>query len=210
MSAILVLDNYDSFTYNLVALLQRLSGDPVLVRRNDCITVDEASQFARIVLSPGPGLPCEAGVMPQLVEALAPTHHLLGVCLGHQCIAEVFGGQLKNLASPVHGETSQARVRVTGTPFFADIPSQFSVGRYHSWVVDRLSLTPELVLLAEDEEGEVMALQHRSYSTIGVQFHPESFLTAYGEQMISNWLRFTNKSDVTVSKHDAGTIHVSI
>lgn len=187
MRKLLVLDNYDSFTYNLVQLLTEI-GAAVTVVRNDKITVEEAAAFEMIVLSPGPGVPSEAGVMPRLVERLGPTHPILGVCLGHQCIGEVFGAKLENLRTPVHGKSSSIRVLDPSSTLFSGLPAEIEVGRYHSWIVSRDGFPDSLRITAEDEHGNIMALRHADYRVQGVQFHPESIMTDSGPQMLRSWL----------------------
>lgn len=182
---LLLLDNFDSFTWNLHHLLEPLGH--VEVRRNDAITVEEASTFDRIVLSPGPGLPAEAGIMPEVVRRLMPTHPLLGVCLGLQAIVEACGGSLINLNNVRHGVAVPCLVQ-SGNPLFAGMPDQFEVGLYHSWAADPATLPPDLETIACSAEGTIMALQHRSWPTWAVQFHPESVLTPHGPQLIRNWI----------------------
>jgi len=186
MQKILVIDNYDSFTYNLVYILKQ-NGCEVEVFRNDKISVAHAAKWNKILLSPGPGIPSEAGVMPELIQTLAPTHSILGVCLGHQAIGECFGAKLTNLSSVFHGVSTQISIK-SESPLFQRLPNQFQVGRYHSWVVDEQQFPKDLSMTAEDENGLVMALQHRSFQVYGVQFHPESVLTQNGEQIVKNWI----------------------
>lgn len=183
---ILLLDNYDSFTYN-VAHLIRECGYEVEVIRNDKISVDEAQKYDKIVLSPGPGIPEEAGIMPALIKRYAAEKPILGVCLGHQAIGEAFGGRLQNLPRVVHGVATTARM-IAPDPIFQGLPEEFSIGRYHSWVVDTEGFPAELEITATDAEGQIMALRHRTYNVRGVQFHPESILTEHGAQMMQNWL----------------------
>jgi anthranilate synthase component 2 len=185
---ILVLDNYDSFTYNLVHLLQGL-GCEVEVVRNDKVDIETAVSFDGIVLSPGPGIPAEAGRMPELVAKLAPVKPILGVCLGHQCIGETFGAKLLNMPEVIHGKATKVQVCAPLDPLFYGLPYEFAVGRYHSWIVDRDSLPTCLRITALDEDGRVMALCHEEYNIRGVQFHPESVLTPNGAQIITNWLK---------------------
>lgn len=188
---ILLLDNYDSFTYNLVSALRELGrGADLTVVRNDRLDVAAAVRaFDAIVLSPGPGVPAEAGVMPALIRAAAPTIKLLGVCLGHQGIAEAFGGTLYNMPVVRHGVATEARVTVPDERLFRGLPLAFDVGRYHSWSVTVSDLPAELEVTATDAEGQIMALRHRYLPDVrGVQFHPESVLTPLGSQMLANWL----------------------
>jgi anthranilate synthase component 2 len=185
---ILVLDNYDSFTYNLVYLLRKLGlGEALDVRRNDAFLLEEVERYDKILLSPGPGIPSEAGLMPELLQRYAPTKSILGICLGHQALAEAFGGTLLNLAEVQHGVAST--VTVHPDRLFEGISSSFRVGRYHSWVVDEQSLPQELEVIARTEDQQIMALRHRHFDLRGLQFHPESILTEYGSQLIQNWIQ---------------------
>ncbi|WP_188814400.1 anthranilate synthase component II [Hymenobacter cavernae] len=186
---ILVLDNYDSFTYNLVQLLRELGyGDSTDVVRNDKIDLDKVDEYDAILLSPGPGVPSEAGLMPEVIRRYAPTKRMLGVCLGHQGIAESFGGQLYNLPAVLHGIATDADIITGEDRLFHGLPTQFKVGRYHSWVVTPDTMPEELEITARDANGQVLALRHRKYDVRGVQFHPESILTEHGHQMLKNWL----------------------
>ncbi len=183
---VLVLDNYDSFTYNLVHYIESI-GPEVDVFRNDKITVEEAAKYKQIVLSPGPGVPKDAGIMPELIQKLAPTHKILGVCLGHQAIGEAFGGTISNLDKVYHGLATPCSV-VIPDAIFNGLPQKLNVGRYHSWVVDQ-PLPKDLELTAIDmESNQIMAMRHVRYNVRGVQFHPESVLTEYGLKMVQNWL----------------------
>lgn len=184
---ILVIDNYDSFTYNLVHLLHELNQDAE-VWRNDKFALEDVAGFDKIVLSPGPGIPSEAGLLLKVIEEYAATKSILGVCLGQQAIAEVFGGELYNLAKPVHGTATNIVVKDPNEVVFKGLPNNFKVGRYHSWAVKSENLPAELVITAEDEKGVMMALRHRDFDVRGVQFHPESILTEFGKEMIKNWL----------------------
>lgn len=185
---LLVLDNYDSFTFNLVHLLREIGGREIQVFRNDKIELSAVAGFDEVVLSPGPGIPLEAGIMPELVKTYAQEKKILGICLGHQCIGEVFGGTLFNLERPVHGMATDCVVLDVADPLFAGLPNHFEVGRYHSWVVARESFPECLSVTAEDAAGQVMALRHKQYPVAGLQFHPESILTPLGKQIIENWL----------------------
>lgn len=183
---VLMIDNYDSFTYNLVHYLEAL-GAEVVVHRNDKITVEEAMAFDQIILSPGPGLPKDAGIMQDLIRAAAPTHKILGVCLGHQAIGEVFEGELYNLADVFHGVATPCELKAQDE-LFAGLPSTFNIGRYHSWSV-KAPLPAVLEITAADTaSGDIMALKHKTYNVRGVQFHPESILTEHGKEIIKNWL----------------------
>lgn len=183
---LLVLDNYDSFTYNLVHLLREIGID-LDVFRNDKISLEAVENYDKILLSPGPSLPKEAGIMPQLIERYAPYKNILGVCLGHQAIGEGFGASLFNLPEVQHGVATHIHCQTED--LFSNLPPKFKVGRYHSWVIDKNSIksTP-LQITAEDEQGFVMAVKHQSYQVRGVQFHPESILTEYGREILQNWL----------------------
>ncbi len=184
---LLIFDNYDSFTYNIAHAVRQLGVEPDVVR-NDKITLDEVGNYDKIIISPGPGIPSEAGILPQLLERYGSEKPILGVCLGHQAIGECFGAKLRNLSTVYHGV--QSTVHLTADDYiFAGIPSEFEVGRYHSWVVDRDSLPSELEVTAVSPDGEIMAMRHRSLDVRGVQFHPESVLTPYGLEIIDNWLR---------------------
>ena len=184
---ILLFDNYDSFTYNLLHILKELGAD-VEVFRNDKITLDEMDRFDKIVLSPGPGIPEEAGILLPLIRRYAPTKSILGVCLGEQAIGEAFGAKLINLTEVHHGVCSDVRV-VANDPLFNGLDRTLRVGRYHSWVVSKEDLPDCLEITAEDtEEGQIMGLRHKTYNVRGIQFHPESVLTPRGKEIIKNWL----------------------
>lgn len=187
---VLVLDNYDSFTYNLVHALKKLGVTDVEVHRNDQISLEEVNRFDKIVLSPGPGVPSESGILLDLIRTYAPTKCILGVCLGQQAIAEAFGGKLINLSEVYHGVSSVVKV-IQPDVLFEGLPAELEVGRYHSWVVDADTLPAELTVTAVDEGGMIMALAHKIYDVRGVQFHPESVLTPLGEQMLKKWLALT-------------------
>ena len=184
-----MIDNYDSFTYNLVHMLEAFDGVSVVVKRNDQLALDDVVPFEKIVLSPGPGIPSEAGRMPEIVRAFAETKSILGVCLGHQCIGEVFGGVLLNIAAPIHGKATPIEVTDSAESLFGGLPKRFAVGRYHSWVVQREGLpTDSLQVTAVDDAGNIMALRHKQFDVRGVQFHPESILTEHGQTMLKNWV----------------------
>lgn len=185
---ILVFDNYDSFTYNLVQMIERILDTKVDVVKNDQITLADIDQYDKIVLSPGPGIPEEAGILLDLIRAYAPTKSILGVCLGQQAIAEAFGGSLINLTEIYHGVATPAEVVKDDTKIFRNLSNGIEVGRYHSWVVNREDLPGELEITAVDKDGMIMALQHKTYDVHGVQFHPESILTPEGEVIIRNFL----------------------
>lgn len=185
---ILVLDNYDSFTYNLVQYIERVLKTPVDVKRNDQITLKEIAVYDKILISPGPGIPEEAGISLDLVREYGATKSILGVCLGHQAIAEAYGGSIKNLSTVYHGVVGQMSQVVAEEYLFEGIPVDFDAGRYHSWVVEHETLPEELEITVENDEGFIMAIRHKKYDVRGVQFHPESVLTEYGGRMILNWL----------------------
>lgn len=185
---ILLLDNYDSFTYNLLHILRELGAD-VEVHRNDCITLDEVDRFDKILLSPGPGIPEEAGILLSLIRRYAPTKSILGVCLGEQAIGEAFGATLINLTEVHHGICSDIRV-VAAEPLFRGLENGFRAGRYHSWAVAQENFPDCLEITAVDaEEGQIMALRHRQFDVRGIQFHPESVLTPRGKEIIANWVK---------------------
>jgi len=185
---VLVLDNYDSFTYNLVHIIEKILGHKIDVFRNDEISLEEIEKYDKIILSPGPGIPDEAGILKDVIKKYAPTKSMFGVCLGEQAIAEVFGGELTNLTEVHHGVSSKMTV-LDDDVIFADVPEVFEGGRYHSWIVSKDKLPESLKVTCVDEEGEIMGLRHKEYDVAGVQFHPESVLTEAGEKMIENFLR---------------------
>jgi anthranilate synthase component 2 len=184
----LIIDNYDSFTFNLQHYLEAEMNDSVAVVRNDAISTDEVGTFDQIVLSPGPGLPEEAGITMEVIRKFAGSKRILGVCLGHQAIALAFGGKLENLKTVHHGVSSG--LLITKSDYlWTDIPNASPVGRYHSWVVSRNNLPDCLEIMATDENGEIMALRHSTFDIRGVQFHPESIMTTHGRTLIRNWVR---------------------
>lgn len=184
---ILVLDNYDSFTYNLVHLIEKCTDSEVAVFKNDAISLEKIEAYDRIVLSPGPGLPSESGIMPALLETYAGKKTIFGVCLGMQAIGEHFGAKLKNLKEVVHGQKTPVSL-VAADPLFGNCPDTFQVGRYHSWVIDPENLPACLTVTAVDAQQQIMAIRHNKLPLKGVQFHPESIMSEYGEQIILNWL----------------------
>lgn len=190
---ILVFDNYDSFTYNLVHLVEKITDVKVEVHRNDQIPLERVKAYDKIILSPGPGIPEEAGLLLPLIKEYAATKSILGVCLGHQAIGEAFGGTLVNLSTVYHGVATPVNVKKENSKvksyLFEGLPDEFEVGRYHSWVVSNDNFPEELEITAEDENGIIMALQHKTYDVQGVQFHPESVLTPRGEAILKNWLK---------------------
>lgn len=185
---IIIIDNYDSFTYNLYHLIRELGYKSIEVHRNDKIALEDIDQFDKILLSPGPGIPSEAGLLLPIIERYAPAKSMLGVCLGHQAIAESFGGTLINLTDVYHGVATP--INVVGQDYLFDgMPLSFEVGRYHSWAVRGTGFPPSLCITAVDEEGAIMALRHETYDVHGIQFHPESVLTPNGKEIIANWLK---------------------
>ena len=182
-----IIDNYDSFTYNLVHLIKEL-GLNVTVVRNNQFSLEDWNTYDRIVLSPGPGIPSEAGLLLDVIKHYAGIKPILGVCLGHQAIGEVFGAKLKNLSDVFHGVTTKT-TQIVDTPLFEGLPKHFQVGRYHSWVVEKEHFPNCLEIIAESKEGLIMALRHRTYNIYGIQFHPESVLTPDGKKIMANWLR---------------------
>lgn len=187
MKKILVIDNYDSFTYNLVHYLEDLDCQ-VTVKRNDQLFIDEVEEFEKILLSPGPGVPDEAGLLKPIIEKYASRKSILGVCLGQQAIGEVFGGALENLDEVYHGIATKVTVTVQDEPLFENLPSEFEVGRYHSWVVKNHDFPDCLEVTSTDENGQIMSLRHKSYDVRGVQYHPESVLTPHGKKILANWV----------------------
>ncbi len=188
--SILVFDNYDSFTYNLVHILRELGhGDHLQVYRNDKISLEQVGQFDKILLSPGPGIPDEAGILKEVIRAYGPSKSILGVCLGHQAIAEVYGAQLYNMKEVLHGVATMIQVQDRQEPLFSGLPEQLTVGRYHSWAVKPDSLTKDLKTIARVDPQEIMGIRHRDFDVVGLQFHPESILTQHGIQIIENWLK---------------------
>jgi anthranilate synthase component 2 len=185
---ILIIDNYDSFTYNLVHLVNEI-GMQCEVWRNDQFDINDVDAYDKIILSPGPGIPSEAGLLLEVIEKYAPAKSIFGVCLGQQAIAEVFGGKLYNLKQPMHGIATPIKVTDETEKLFLDLPQVFNVGRYHSWVVDEKAIPDVLTVTAIDEvDNSAMAIRHKEYDVRGVQFHPESILTEYGKEMMKNWL----------------------
>jgi anthranilate synthase component 2 len=196
---ILVFDNYDSFTYNLVHLVEKITHQKVDVYRNDELPMEKAKEYDKIILSPGPGIPSEAGMLLPLIKEYASSKSILGVCLGHQAIGEAFGGTLTNLSTVFHGVATPITLLDRASPLpaehprenelFQDLPSTINVGRYHSWVLDDQNFPAELEITARDANNYIMSLQHKTFDIQGVQFHPESVLTPDGEKIISNWLK---------------------
>ncbi|REJ82376.1 MAG: aminodeoxychorismate/anthranilate synthase component II [Bacteroidetes bacterium] len=185
---VLLLDNYDSFTFNLLHIIEQYVGIEVDVFRNDKIQLDDIYKYDSIIISPGPGLPHDAGILMPMLEKYKSVKKILGVCLGHQAIGLACGCRLKNLSRVLHGVSRKTVQTEEYDSLFRNIPKVFKSGHYHSWVIDRESLTPELKITALDEEGNIMAIRHVEYKMAGIQFHPESILTEYGKELIFNWL----------------------
>ncbi len=191
---LLVFDNYDSFTYNLVHLVEKILGTKVTVVRNDQIDLDAVNTFDKIILSPGPGIPSEAGLLLPLIKAYAAKKSILGVCLGHQAIGEAFGGKLVNLSTVYHGLATPIQLEPVSSKqqtndIFQGFENELIVGRYHSWVISDEGFPEELEITARDHNNYIMALRHKTYDVQGVQFHPESVLTPEGEKILRNWLK---------------------
>lgn len=184
---VLVIDNYDSFVYNLVHMVRDLGHQPV-VYRNDKIDLETVAQYDKILLSPGPGIPEEAGILLDLIKTYAASKSILGVCLGHQAIAEAFGAELLNLPTVLHGIASTNEVLDAEETLFDGLKERFSIGHYHSWVIKENTLPAELLVTGKDAEGNVMAIRHQTYDVKGLQFHPESILTDNGIRILANWL----------------------
>jgi anthranilate synthase component II len=189
---ILIFDNYDSFTYNLVHVVEKIIHDKVDVFRNDKISLEKIKDYDKIILSPGPGLPCESGLLLSLIKEYASSKSILGVCLGQQAIAENFGGKLENLKNVYHGVATKIKVNnertLSPNDVFKTLPNELEVGRYHSWIVSDENFPKDLEITAQDENGYIMGLRHKAFDVQGVQFHPESVLTPMGEKMMRNWL----------------------
>lgn len=185
---ILVLDNYDSFTYNIVHYIKELTNAQVDVFRNDKISLDDVAAYDKILLSPGPGVPSEAGIMPALIQRYAPTKSIFGVCLGHQALVEAFGGDIYNLDSVYHGVETEMAITDSEELLFKGVSNPFKAGRYHSWNAVKETLPTCLTITCEDNTGLIMGIRHKTYDVRGVQFHPESVLTPEGKKMIANWI----------------------
>jgi len=188
MAKIIVLDNYDSFTYNLVHYIEKITGETPCVRRNDETDLNEINKYDTLILSPGPGLPDQAGILKECIRNFAGKKNIFGVCLGMQAIGEVFGARLKNLDRVYHGVNTKIKVLAPGDPLFTEIPESFIGGRYHSWVIEKNSLPLNLESICVDDCNEIMGIRHNTHNIYGVQFHPESVLTPLGEQFIINFL----------------------
>lgn len=185
---LLILDNYDSFTYNLLHLVEKVSDISVDVIRNDKIKLEDINNYDKIILSPGPGLPKDAGIMPELLKKYSTSKSIFGVCLGMQAISENFNSKLKNLETVVQGMATPIEI-IENDFIFDGCPKEFNVGRYHSWVVDSNGISPDLIVTAVDANRNIMALKHKTLDVRGVQFHPESILSEYGAEIIGNWLK---------------------
>jgi len=185
---ILIIDNYDSFTYNLVQYVKELTNAQVDVYRNDAISLADIDAYDSIIFSPGPGLPEQAGIMIDAIKKYAPHKKMLGVCLGHQAIGMAFGSRLQNLKKVYHGVQTPVQITQTNDPIFKNIPAETDVGRYHSWVINPETLSAELEVTAQSEDGQIMAIKHKKYPVWGLQFHPESIMTEEGKKMIQNFL----------------------
>ncbi|MBN2166423.1 MAG: aminodeoxychorismate/anthranilate synthase component II [Marinilabiliaceae bacterium] len=185
---VLVLDNYDSFTYNLVHYVEEITNQKVDVFRNDEISLDDVGKYDKIILSPGPGVPNEAGILKSVIKTYGASKCILGVCLGCQAIGEVYGGSIRNLNKVFHGVSTPILVVDRSEILFNKVPDTFLAGRYHSWVVNENDLPTDLIITSRDAEGQIMGIKHKSYDVRGVQFHPESILTEHGKQMIRNWI----------------------
>jgi len=184
---VLVIDNYDSFVYNLVHYLEELNAE-VTVKRNDQFQLNEVENYDKILLSPGPGIPDEAGLLKEVIIAYTGKKPILGICLGQQAIGEVFGGSISNLSEVFHGVATKITILVKDEPLFKGLPSEIDVGRYHSWVIEHDNFPDQLEITSIDERKQIMSLRHREFDIRGVQFHPESVLTPQGKQMIKNWI----------------------
>ena len=191
---IVVIDNYDSFTYNLVHAIKKISGLPVDVFRNDEIKLEDLEKYDKIVLSPGPGLPEESGLLLEIIKEYAPKKSMLGVCLGHQAIGEAFGGKLHNMSKVLHGIATPVELTETKSVLFEGLPNVLEVGRYHSWIVQKDELPECFEVTSYDSNGFIMSMKHKEFDVQGVQFHPESVLTPLGEKILENWLKADNSS----------------
>ena len=185
---ILIIDNYDSFTYNIVQYVEEIIDQKVDIYRNDEISLEEINKYDKIILSPGPGVPNEAGILKDVIKKYAPSKSILGICLGLQAMSEVYGGKIKNLSDVYHGVASKMTIQYPDNKLFLDIPQQFEAGRYHSWIVDKDKLPDCFTVSSIDEDGQIMSMFHKEYDLRGVQFHPESILTPYGKKMLKNWI----------------------
>lgn len=188
-SKILIIDNYDSFTYNLRQIVEEFHYDYAIIK-NDEFTSDKINKFSKILISPGPGIPAQAGLVKEVIKQFAPLKCILGICLGHQAIAEVFGGNLYNFSEVCHGISTKVNVKDSNDYLFNSIPRNFDAGLYHSWAVSKNNFPDCLKITSESADGIIMSLSHIDYDVKGVQFHPESIMTKYGKQIINNWLKY--------------------
>jgi anthranilate synthase component 2 len=188
MMKILVIDNYDSFTYNLVHYIEKITGINPTVFRNDAISLDDVNIYNKILLSPGPGVPVDAGICIELIRKYAPTKSILGICLGHQAVCEAFDGKIRNLSTVYHGVATPVIISDSNEPLFRDIPGIITAGRYHSWAVSEMDLPECLSVTCLDKDGIIMGISHKDYDVRGLQFHPESILTENGIDIIKNWI----------------------
>lgn len=185
---ILVIDNYDSFVHNLVHILENIEDSEITIVKNDKVSLSEVEKYDKILLSPGPGIPSEAGLMTDVIKKFYKTKSILGVCLGHQALGEFFGFNLKQLSQPLHGISTEITT-ICNSKLFKGMPLKFRVGHYHSWVIEPKDFSEhQIEIIACDDNGRVMAIQHKQLPIYGVQFHPESILTEYGKVIISNWM----------------------
>ncbi|TAL66468.1 MAG: aminodeoxychorismate/anthranilate synthase component II [Bacteroidetes bacterium] len=188
MKKILVIDNYDSFTYNLVYYIESLTGKTPSVFRNDEISLDEVNGYDKILLSPGPGIPADAGICIDLIQRFSPSKSILGICLGHQAIGEAFGAKLLNLSNVYHGIAMPVTITAPREPLFRNVPASIIAGRYHSWIVSGDDLPSCFTVTCKDENGIIMGISHKEYDVRGLQFHPESILTEHGIDIMKNWI----------------------
>ena len=199
---VLIIDNYDSFTYNLVHMVQNILNKKVDVIRNDKLDLNKIAEYDKIILSPGPGVPDNAGMLKDVIKKYAPTISILGVCLGQQAIAEVFGASLLNMSHIYHGVATEIHIKKTDS-LFEGISETFLAGRYHSWVVSNKNLPDDIEVTALDSENQIMAIRHKKYDVKGVQFHPESVLTESGEQIIRNFLKLSKYEQINLPSGDS-------
>tara|TARA_B100000497_G_C7692881_1_gene421874 strand:- start:2344 stop:2922 length:579 start_codon:yes stop_codon:yes gene_type:complete len=190
MKKILIIDNYDSFTYNLVHLIEEIVGYEITVWRNDQFNIEDVDQFDILFFSPGPGIPDEAGQMKEVIEKYKGKIPMMGVCLGHQAIGECFGAQIKNMDEVYHGVMTRLNVSLSDSKLFEGVSTTFEGGRYHSWVIEKSSISDDFRISSVDSDGEIMAIEHKNLPIVGVQFHPESVLTPEGKQMVSNFIKY--------------------
>jgi anthranilate synthase component 2 len=184
---VLLIDNYDSFTFNIVEILRQLNVTDLLIVKNDEISVEAASHFDKIIISPGPATPQESGHILDIIQQLSPTKSILGICLGHQALAIAFGGTLQNLTRPFHGFSTQLKIIEAGF-LFKNLPTEFQIGLYHSWMVEKETLPECLQITSLSSENIIMSIKHKTFDLEGIQFHPESYMTEYGKEILRNWL----------------------